>query len=198
MANTIRKARAQDRQAVIETLTAAFARDPIIRFQFQDDETYPERAAAFFGHYFDVRLDGGEVFVAGDVSGVALWSPPGGNRLGRDAVEDDWARTVVPALDQGELARYEAFKRVLDAMTPEESHWYLGLLGTRPERQRAGVARRLLEPMLSRADEEHTPVFLETGVRANLHFYERFGFGQFAEKTVPSGPIVWGMLRPPQ
>ena len=198
MANTIRKARAQDRQPVIETLTAAFSRDPIIRFQFQEDATYPERAAAFFGHYFDVRLDGGEIFVADDMSGAALWSPPGGNRLGRDAVEDDWERNVVPALDPSELTRYESFKRVLDAMTPPEPHWYLGLLGTRPDRQGTGVARGLLEPMLARADDDHLPVFLETGARANLAFYERFGFGQLAEKTVPSGPVVWGMLRPSQ
>ena len=198
MADTIRKARAQDRQAVIETLTAAFSRDPIIRFQFRNDDTYAERAAAFFGHYFDVRLEGGEIFVAGEATGTALWSPPGGNRLGRAAVEDDWERNVVPALDQGELARYESFKLVLDAMTPPEPHWYLGLLGTRPDRQGTGVARGLLEPMLSRADDEQLSVFLETGARANLAFYERFGFGQIAQDTVPSGPVVWGMLRPPR
>ena len=72
------------------------------------------------------------------------------------------------------------------------------LLGTRPDRQGTGVARGLLEPMLARADDDHLPVFLETGARANLAFYERFGFGQLAEKTVPSGPVVWGMLRPSQ
>jgi len=59
-----RKARANDREEIIETLTLAFARDPIIRFQFQNNETYPARAAVFFGHYFDVRLEGGEIFVA--------------------------------------------------------------------------------------------------------------------------------------
>jgi GNAT superfamily N-acetyltransferase len=190
----VRKARASDRKTVVETLTAAFARDPIIRFQFQDDSTYPARAAAFFGHYFDVRIDGGEIFVVDD-AGAALWSPPGGNRLGHDAVESDWARNVAPALAREELARYESFKKVLDAMTPREPHWYLGLLGTRPERQRTGVARGLLEPMLARADAEGLPVFLETGAPGNVAFYGRFGFEQIAEDGVPDGPAVWGMLR---
>src|SRR5439155_26970139 len=127
--------------------TLAFARDPIIRFQFQSDETYPARAAAFFGHYFDVRLEGGEIFLAD--GGAALWNPPGGNRLGLDAVEGDWERNVWPALDTGERARYAAFKTVLDAMPPTEPHWYPGLLGTHPERQRTGVARGRLERMLA-------------------------------------------------
>jgi GNAT superfamily N-acetyltransferase len=198
MTAAIRKARAQDRASVIETLTAAFVNDPIIRFQFQVDATYPDRAAAFFGHYFDVRLEGGEIFVADDVSGAALWSPPGGNRLGHDEVEDHWKQNVEPLLDPGELARYALFKAMLDAMTPARPHWYLGLLGTRPERQRAGVARGLLEPMLARADREGLPVFLETGARSNLAFYERFDFVQVAQETVPSGPLVWGLLRSPR
>jgi GNAT superfamily N-acetyltransferase len=191
----IRKARANDRAAVIDVLTRAFETDPIIRFQFQDNATYSVRAAAFFGHYFDVRIEGGEIFVADDIDGVALWSPPGGNRLGADAVAHDWALHVVPVLASGELARYDAFKHELDAMTPSEPHWYLGLLGTRPDRQRRGVARGLLEPMLARADDEHLPVFLETGARGNIAFYERFGFEQIAEQSVPDGPVVWGLLR---
>jgi GNAT superfamily N-acetyltransferase len=191
----IRRARARDREEIIATLTLAFARDPIIRFQFQNDDTYEVRAAAFFGHYFDVRLEGGEIFIAG--GGAALWSPPGGNRLGDEAVEADWEQHVVPALDPDELARYESFKKVLDAMTPVEPHWYLGLLGTRPDKQRMGVARGLLEPMLARADGESLPVFLETGAPRNVGFYTRFGFEQIAEDTVPNGPTVWGLLRRP-
>jgi GNAT superfamily N-acetyltransferase len=193
----IRKANPSDRATVIETLTVAFARDPIIRFQFQDDETYPARAAAFFGHYFDVRIRGGEIFVAGNGTGVSLWNPPGGNRLGKEFVESDWERNVVPALDAAELRRYESFKVVLDAMTPREPHWYLGLLATRPEKQRTGVGRGLLEPMLQRADDDHVAVFLETANPDNVEIYKRFGFDVSADEVVPGGPRVWGMLRLP-
>jgi len=191
----IRKANRSDRAIVVDTLTAAFAHDPIIRFQFQDDTTYEKRAAAFFGHYFDVRLEGGEIFLADDGAGVSLWNPPGGNRLGKEFVEEDWRRNVVPALEHAELTRYGRFKAVLDAMTPAEPHWYLGLLATRPEKQRAGVGRGLLEPMLQRADAERVPVFLETGNAGNVEIYERFGFGIIADEVVKMGPRVWGMLR---
>ena len=197
-AASIRKAALGDRAGVVATLTAAFRGDAIVRYQFVDDATYEARAAAFFGHYFDVRLEGGEIFVANDVAGAALWNPPGGNRLGADHVEQQWERNVVPALAPEEVARYDAFKKVLDAMTPAQPHWYLGLLGTRPDRQRMGVARSLLEPMLARADEEETPVFLETGMPGNVEFYRRFGFEIIAEDSAPGGLTVWGMLRSPR
>jgi GNAT superfamily N-acetyltransferase len=83
-------------------------------------------------------------------------------------------------------------------MTPPEPHWYLGLLGTDPDRRRTGVARALLDPMLARADADRLPVFLETGIPQNLEIYARFGFVQIAEAVVPSGPLVWGLLRTPR
>jgi GNAT superfamily N-acetyltransferase len=193
----IRKATLADRADVLAALTDAFRDDAIIRYQFTDDATYKARGAAFFGHYFDVRLEGGEIFVAGDVAGAALWNPPGGNRLGADHVQEHWRHNVVPALAVDEVERYETFKKVLDAMTPAQPHWYLGLLGTRPERQGTGVARSLLEPMLARADAEALPVFLETGMPGNVEFYRRFGFETITEDTVPGGPTVWGLLRSP-
>jgi len=179
-------------------LTSAFAADAIVRFLFADETTYPDRAAAFFGHYFDVRLAGGEVFVSDDAHGAALWNPPGGNRLGSRFVEDHWRANVVPRLNAAELARYEAFSEVLAAMTPAEPHWYLGLLGTVPERQRSGIAKALLDPMLARADADGRPIFLETGMQRNVAIYERFGFVVTATADVPVGPRVWGMVRSPR
>jgi GNAT superfamily N-acetyltransferase len=195
----IRKASAADRNDVVALLTRAFAHDAIVRFIFPDDETYAHRAGLFFGHYFDVRLAGGEVTVFGDdVAGASLWTPPGGNRRGAAFVDEHWQRTVLDHLEPEEIARYEAFAEVLAAMTPREQHWYLGLLGTDPERRRTGVARALLDPMLARADADRLPVFLETGIPQNLEIYARFGFSQVAEAVVPSGPIVWGLLRTPR
>ncbi len=195
----VRSATPEDRPQVIATFTRAFARDAIVRFLFADDETWPDRAARFFGHYFDVRLAGGEVSVCmdGDLVGAALWNPPGGNRRGPGFVEEHWQRTVAAAIVPDEGARYEAFTKVLQAMTPEGPHWYLGLLGTEPDRQETGVARALLTPMLARADAEGVPVFLETGMPRNVAIYQRFGFATIAVAMVPEGPRVWGMLRLP-
>jgi GNAT superfamily N-acetyltransferase len=190
LVGAIRNAIEGDKDGVVAVLTRAFAGDAIVRFLFPDEATYPARAAAFFGHYFDVRLAGGEVFVAGDVLGASLWNPPGGNRLGAAFVAEHWERFVVPAFEPVENARYSAFVEALDGITPAERHWYLGLLGVDPVVQGTGLARALLEPVLA---EREAPVFLETGMERNLDFYARFGFKVIAEADVPGGPHVWGL-----
>jgi GNAT superfamily N-acetyltransferase len=192
----VRDARPEDRERVIGVLTRAFRHDAIVRYLFPNDATYEHRAALFFGHYFDVRLTGGEVCVCDDGrAGAALWNPPGGNRLGAGYVEDHWHRTVVPGVDREEAARYDAFAETIRTLVPAEPYWYLGLLGTDPGTQRRGVARALLTPMFERADEDGIPIFLETGMPGNLAIYERFGFAPFSEAEVPMGPKVWGLLR---
>lgn len=195
----VRRAVAEDRPRVIDTLRRAFVADDIARFFFSGDDSWARGSTLFFGHYFDVRLEGGEVTVCEDdgIVGASLWNPPGGNRLGFDFVDADWQSNVASFLEPDELARFNAFQSIVEAMMPTEPHWYLGLLGTDPARRRAGVGRALLTPMLSRADSDGLPVFLETGNAGNVAIYERFGFGTLTEADVPDGPHVWGMLRAP-
>ena len=195
----VRRAVAEDRQAVVDTLTRAFVDDAIARFFFPGDDEWSRGSSLFFGHYFDVRVTGGEITLCEDegIVGASLWNPPGGNRLGSDFVDEQWERHVAPALDPDELARFTAFQSRVEAMTPKEPHWYLGLLGTDPTRHRSGVGRALLTPMLARADAEGLPTFLETGNPNNPPIYERFGFATIAEDDVPNGPHIWGMLRRP-
>lgn len=54
--------------------------------------------------------------------------------------------------------------------------WYLVYLGTKPNSQGRGYARRLLEDVMSRADEENRPVYLESSSPANNLYYARYGF----------------------
>jgi hypothetical protein len=194
----VRKATSADRDAVVALLTRAFAGDRIIRWLFDDDATYPARAAAFFGYMFDIRIEGGEIYVVDDGAGAALWNPPGGNRHDDAFLDELWTRGVVSNLTPDEVERYGAFGRRLHAMTPPQPHWYLGLLGTSPERQRTGVAQAVVAPVFALADRDHIPVFLETGMPGNVEIYRRrFGFEINGEEEIPGGPHVWGMVREP-
>jgi len=195
----VRRATTADRAAVVSVLSRAFAGDRIIRHLFPDDVTYPDRADAFFGYMFDIRIEGGEIYLTGDVAGVALWEPPGGNRNDDAFLDELWERTVVSRLSAEEVKRYAAFGRSLDAIEPPQPHWYLGLLGTSPDRQRTGLASAVVAPVFALADRDGLPVFLETGMPGNVEIYRRrFGFDMSGETDVHLGPHVWGMLRAPR
>jgi GNAT superfamily N-acetyltransferase len=77
-------------------------------------------------------------------------------------------------------------------------HFYLALLGVVPEARGRGVARRLLSPVLRRADELGWTVALETHLESNVSLYVRFGFElQSNERFAPDGPQCFTMLRVP-
>jgi GNAT superfamily N-acetyltransferase len=54
--------------------------------------------------------------------------------------------------------------------------WYLSILGVRPAARGQGIAQRLIEATLKRADEVGVPCFLETFNPLSLPFYRRLGF----------------------
>ncbi len=187
---------AGDRAWVVETCTRAFRADPIVRWLFPDDARWPQRAALFFGFLVDIRLAGGRMDVAADRSAAALWTPPGGNRLGADWVGERWA-AVAERLDVVELARVDLFESIMADAHPAAPHWYLGVLVTRPGAQGRGRASALLADGLAVADADGLPCALETGTAPNVAFYARRGFEVRAERSLPGGPEVWLMARPP-
>lgn len=78
-------------------------------------------------------------------------------------------------------------------MMGDERHWYLALLLTWPEWQGRGVARRLLDWGIERADKEQPPtaMYLETSTKAK-RVYEHMGFVQQGEGhiMIRRGPTV--------
>ncbi len=72
-----------------------------------------------------------------------------------------------------------------------------GLLATKPERQREGLATAVLTPILGEADRLGIACCLETSTLVNRHFYERRWFEQATEIILPGGPATWWLRRAP-
>ena len=193
----VRNGVAGDRFGAVSTLTAAFSADPLLRWAFPDDAHWPARAAALFCHLFDTRVEGGEIRVTDDVAAVSLWTAPGGSRLTEEERNESWARTE-GTFSPEEVERWHLFETALRPRLPAEPHWYLGVLGTRPERQGEGLGPRVLRSVLDDADAASLPTYLETATETNLPFYARFGFEVTLDVVVPGGPRLWILRREPR
>lgn len=76
--------------------------------------------------------------------------------------------------------------------------WYLSILGVAPERQGAGLGRKLLHPALTLADAQQQHCYLETFSETNHAFYERLGFSTVRRCEVPQiAAPYWVMRRAP-
>lgn len=180
---TVRRLIPSERGAALDTVVAAFVGDPILRWWFPDDATYPDLAHRFFGVLLDTRLEGGEVWVvddAGDVAAVSMWVPPGGNLLGPDVASARYAE-VVDGFPAPSAERIGASDEVVDALLPVEPHWYLGVLAVHPRHRGASYGTLVCEPVFAAADRAGVTVVLETANAANVGYYQRRGFSVLHE-----------------
>lgn len=85
--------------------------------------------------------------------------------------------------------------RALSHHHPAGPHIHLELLAVAPEQQGRGIARRLLDGLIERADASAWPIVLETTNPINPPLYRRFGFETIAELQIGDAPPAWVMLR---
>lgn len=144
----------------------------------------------------------GEVFTTTDGAGVACWLPPGREHLGflrqlRAGMISVPIRFGPSAFRR--LIAYDSLGRAMHHELAPMPHWYLSVIGVDPERQGQGIAARLLQPILQRADDSALPCYLETHREANVRIYRKHGFevARCIEPRAHEVP-VWGMLRRPR
>lgn len=179
-----------DRATVVDTLVAAFVKDPVLRCLFPDEETYPRYAAAFFGHLFDKRVHRSSIWTIGGGASVAIWEPPSDPSAPAHGSPET---SPYPADVQ---ARVQSYDDVVHDALPTFPFWYLGVLGTHPDSAGRGWGRAVMRAGLARAAAEGLPAILETSNPGNVELYRRAGWevlGSLAE-PVPT----WIMQQPPR
>jgi len=190
----VRRASPQERTGVVATVVAAFAEDPAWAFMF--GEEYERLAPDFAGALFDVRVARDHVWVADDLAAVAMWDSPENSDAASQHAESVWERYRANAGGHA-LERVSIYNAAVAAASSADPHWYLGVLATRPQRRREGLASAVLAPILEQADRLGLLCCLETSTAANRRFYEHRGFTQATDVILSGGPATWWLCRRP-
>jgi hypothetical protein len=113
-----------EQSRVYDTLTSAFANDPVERWLYPDLAEYrkhfPDFLAAFGGRAFQAET----VWRLGDFAAVALWLPPRTDPDGERIVSMLTASVSTPQHDD-----LFAVLEAMDAAHPRYPHWYLPWFG---------------------------------------------------------------------
>ena len=183
-----------------QTLADAFHDDPLQVHVFPDPV---ERARCSPAQFAILVREGclfGEVHATQGLTGLSVWLPPGNVVTPEKAAQSGFQQ--LPEL-MGR-ASFERFGLVLDYLSSAHgkvmpaAHWYLMLVGVRPDRQGGGQGRALLAPIMARADAAGVPICLDTAQEKVKPFYERLGFRVLLETVDPaSGLRLWTYQRDP-
>jgi GNAT superfamily N-acetyltransferase len=190
-----RRAAGQDLPMLVETLVAAFADDPVMRWLVPGGHRRLQILRAILEITVDVNQPHGELYITAPVPAAgAVWIPPGCQPAGEQA-EQVAAWYLEASQENDERAR--ALLELTNECHPKEPHDYLFSLGTRPEWQSRGLGSALLREVLERCDREGWPAYLEASTERNRRLYLRHGFEVTGEIRLPGGPSMWAMWREP-
>jgi ribosomal protein S18 acetylase RimI-like enzyme len=196
MTAAVRPATSADVDRIAASLALAFDDDPVMAFLFPTPTSRIRRLTRFFRTGLVVQhLSRAACFTDVECAGAALWAPPGHWRLTVGQLLRG-APGLVAALG-AKIPRALRALATVERAHPLASHYYLAVLGTRPDRQGRGLGSAYLSPILSRCDEENLGAYLESSKESNIAFYRRHGFEVTGEIRLPDGPSVWPMWREP-
>ncbi|WP_430423896.1 GNAT family N-acetyltransferase [Phenylobacterium sp.] len=186
----IRTATRADEARLLDTITLAFAADPIVRYWWTTASEHLEWWPRFVLAMGERGLDAGACDLAADFEGAALWMPPG--------VEPEPARIAALNLPGTEESAEvsAAFRAEMDRYHPTSPHWYLWTLGVDPRCQGRGIGSALLKHRLTQIDADGATAYLEASDPKNVPFYERHGFEALGVIEVADIPPLTPMLRP--
>lgn len=191
-------------EAVATTVALSFQDDPIWQWIYDClGETIPIETGIVLARMLVARSTPVDaIHAAPDCGAVALWSAPAGSSSPEnDQFADEQAQPYAVAF-AGQLGDRIALTGKLStamaAHRPEEPHWYLGILGTHPDRQNQGLGSAVLTTMLGHADRIGVPTFLESSNPRNYGFYQRHGYLEVGEMTVEDSPPLRHFWRTPK
>ena len=184
---------------IVSTLCAAFRDYPVMRYILKEAERYDAQLTSLIAYFTDSRISRNYP-VLGVLAGenmVAVANVNPARSIPAPPELEARFRRLQQELGDGAIRRFEAFARVTEPLQPEQPHYYLGMIGVRPEYQGKGYARLLLNSVheMSAQDPESTGVALTTETPANLPLYEHFGY-RVLGKGQTEELVTWTLFRP--
>jgi GNAT superfamily N-acetyltransferase len=194
----VREATMEDLPGVAAALALAFHDDPVMTWVFGGETKTVRCAERFFTFEGRRHLEHPYVFTTEGYAGGAFWDPPGHWKT-RPLQMLGMAPFMLRAVNTRVVHALRGFSRIeaVHEQQPKD-HYYLAVLGTRPDRQGNGVGGALMAPVLDRCDRDGVGAYLESSKEENIPFYRRHGFEVVDEVQFPKGPRVWPMWRDPQ
>lgn len=190
-------ATSEERPQVVSAMCRAFVDERIYRWLVPDDAQRRRSAVAFYSRFVDACWPHGGVYTAAWGSGAALWLPPGKLLVPDEEAEALANELIDSAGDAAASERMAQLLELLDTNHPTEACWYLPFMGVEPAAQGRGIGSELLTAVLSQADRDGMPAYLEASSPENQRLYERHGFRTVCELAVSGSPTIYPMWRLP-
>ncbi|HEV7899455.1 MAG TPA: GNAT family N-acetyltransferase [Planosporangium sp.] len=192
----IRRATPDDAPHATTTLVEGFLHGDLADWLIPDTDARRAAYGPYFRIFVEHALAHGRIDVTEDLSAAAVWFTVVAG-ADRDSITDYDARLAAACGPW--TARFSALDAALHHAHPtDQTHHYLAFLAVRPHCQGTGLGSALLRHYHAELDVSDVPAYLEATGRRNGALYARHGYEAREPITVPDGPPLYAMWRPPR
>ena len=191
----IRQARLEDIGQISGMFASAFYSDPVYEWFFPHASGRLDKLRRLFAVFLEGLVPLGTVFTTEGWEGASLWIPAGMSISNWQSIRQNLR--ILRVLGAG-IPRSIRWWLSVESEQPRYPHWELFLIGVAPAFQGKGIGSALLRPGISKCNEEQLPIYLDTGNRKNVGFYQRYGFKVLKRVVLSKKLTVFQMVRNPQ
>lgn len=194
----VRESSPADHAALADAMAAAFDDDPVAEWSIPPLHLRNRTLIQFYLAYLHQKQRYGTVWCDDELSGAAIWAPPGESKMGVADTVDLLRRVFHPRLAWRAPMLAVGGIAVENKQPKNRDFFYLAALGVDPKAQGRGLGSKLLAPMLEICDTDGVGAYLESSKESNIAFYARHGFRVTGQHKLPRGPVIHLMWRDPR
>jgi ribosomal protein S18 acetylase RimI-like enzyme len=171
-------------------------------FYFPEPQKRKRDLPWYLGNVLNCAMRYGEVYTVPGITGVIFVLPPGHTQISLwENINNGFLFTpIVMGFQnyQRSMACEKFVGKTHETNMNARPHYYLWGLAVDPAHQQSGVGSALMQTILSKADAEQMPIYLETHAEKNVAYYERKGFHLASTAMIPKYDLpFWCMVREP-
>lgn len=195
----IRSFAPQDFDAVVSTMTEAFAEDALYRYFVEDKAQRQRFLTKFMAFRLRYGLAFGTVLVTDDCQGVAIWLAPGHAMTPWDLLRFGGMKAMMSCSKESRkrLMGFNNFADERMAAAAPARRWHLSPICVAPACQRKGYGQALVVRGQELMGSEGSPCCLETQSEGAVKFYEACGFRTLSRDTVPGSELSHTVMQWP-
>lgn len=189
----IRTATPADQQTVSDLLAEAFLHGDLADWLIPHLDTRARIYPHYFALHVEHALTHGQVEITADATAVAIWYPIDAGPLPE---LPDYPQRLADITGRFHPRFTDLEQTMHDHHPYDQPHHYLAFLAVHPDQQRHGLGSALLEHH-ARLDSTGTAAHLEATGPRNRRLYARHGYLPQPAFSLPDGPSLYPMRRPP-
>lgn len=162
----VHKVKLSEANCAAKTLFQAFKSDPFMQWLMVTPENYERNAQALFETWINYGIRYGLVMCTHDFEAVAIRRKPGDTKFSLWQIFRSGMMKTPTLLGKVGIKRLGMLEAACEKAKKEMMHgqkfWHCWVLGTKPDKQRQGFGRLLMNATFEIASQDELPCYLET------------------------------------